>query len=180
METKKRNFLKYWLNHVTFSSIEMQNWITSNSNATSIIFLGGGYKYKNINSVMSAPNKPYPPHPLPQKPPLIITWLRCYSYLTIYMEFHSSRPFSQAVDGGPLTQFLSPPISTECQKWSILAHIFFYSMYFFDILPINLSVCIYAEWCDKNPHSFTMANILPFFHTIFAQYGYAAKHAYRI
>lgn len=71
-------------------------------------------------------------------------------------------PFSQAVDGGPLTQFLSPPISTECQKWSILAHIFFYSMYFFDILPINLSVCIYAEWCDKNPHSFTMGNILPF------------------
>lgn len=39
---------------------------------------------------------------------------------------------------------------------------FFYSMYFFDILPINLSVCIYAEWCDKNPHSFTMGNILPF------------------
>lgn len=56
-------------------------------------FFLGGYKYKNINSVMSALNKPYPPPPLPQKPPLIITWLRCYSYLTIYMEFHSSRPF---------------------------------------------------------------------------------------
>lgn len=62
----------------------------------------------------------------------------------------------------PWPSFLFPPISTECQKWSILAHIFFYSMYFFDILPINLSVCIYAEWCDKNPHSFTMGNILPF------------------
>lgn len=51
-----------------------------------LFFGGGGYKYKNINSVMSAPNKPYPPHPLPQKPPLIITWLRCYSYLTIYLQ----------------------------------------------------------------------------------------------
>lgn len=144
-------------------------------------FFWGGYKYKNINSVMSALNKPYPPPPLPQKPPLIITWLRCYSYLTIYMEFHSSRPFLPSCwrrSSDPV--FLSPPISTECQKWSILAHIFFYSMYFFDILPINLSVCIYAEWCDKNPHSFTMANILPFFHTIFAQYGYAAEDAYRI
>lgn len=49
----------------------------------------------------------------------------------------------------PWPRFLSPPISTECQKWSILAHIFFYSMYFFDILPINLSVCIYAEGAIK-------------------------------
>lgn len=49
----------------------------------------------------------------------------------------------------PWPSFLFPPISTECQKWSILAHIFFYSMYFFDILPINLSVCIYAEGAIK-------------------------------
>lgn len=51
------------------------------------------YWNAKLNNLKFAPNKPYPPHPLPQKPPLIITWLRCYSYLTIYMEFHSSRPF---------------------------------------------------------------------------------------